>query len=317
MLKKLIYSAAILATVASCSKHVETETVYPNESSIIGFRNLSDRVMPTKVAPKNKVNYIVYSQYSTAANGWFISEENVTANESGNDTSEETHMWPAKTSLLDFYAYAPQTSTNISAAATPPAIGAKGNVLLTYTVPTEADEDFIVATPLTDKNKLSHSGTVPFVFQHMLAKVEIHVKSGSNKYTVAWEKIELSGNKAKKGTVEITASAPAVVPGTAETITYTHNASTTASFMIIPQLAAGFTVSVTGVTITHTESGKIVIQDDLAFDFKPTYTEITNFEAGKLYNLYFTVAEEGSEIKFTSTTTDWAAGGNAGGNKLN
>ena len=327
MFTKLFYSVAVLATVTSCSKHVATETVHPNESSIIGFRNLSDRVMPTtKATTTNKSNYLVFSEYSSAADGWYIDGMSVTANGETFDDPAEANYWPDPE--LDFYAYAPTTRTeasiteknyddeNCSVAVTDPTDSNQGNVVITYTVPDAADEDFLVADPLRDQTKSSASGIVNYVFNHMLSNVHISVRCEDANYNVSWGNITLAGNKVNSGTVDITTTDPAIYVRTSTSVpdlTYTSTApTTTAKFMIMPQVTQGFTVTVNNVIATRKLDHKVVDYGNLTYTFIVDDTNVKDFESGKLYNLYFTVAKADDQIKFESTVEDWVVNKSSG-----
>ena len=310
MFTKLFYSVAVLATVTSCTKHVATETVHPNESSIIGFRNLSDRVMPTKSKENTDVKYKVYSEYTTASEapqgGWYIENMTVTPVASGNyDTPAESHIWP--TYDLDFYAFAPEDSANYTIVKTDPTTTSKGSLSATYTVNKNASEDFWVAEPKTNMKKTSSGGVVPFVFNHMLAKVTITV-TGDADFVPSWTgKASLSGTKLNRGTVDIKSANPKIVTDgeIATSINYEGEDTKEAVFYIIPQDIVDFVVKVDGVSVT--KNSKKTPLGDLSHTMGATESSITKFEAGKSYNLHFNVVEEDNKIRFNATVENWEA----------
>ena len=287
--------------------------------------------MPTtKATTTNKSNYLVFSEYSSAADGWYIDGMSVTANGETYDNPSEVTYWPKTASPLDFYAYAPTKRTEASMPTENPFTdgencevtvtnptdsekGKKGKVEIAYTVPDEANEDFLVADPLREQTKSKASGVVNYVFKHMLSNVHISVRCEDTNYNVSWGDITLAGNnKANSGTVTITGDSPAITASstTVDNLTYTSTAATatattTAKFMIMPQVTNGFTVTVNNVIATRKLDQKVVDYGNLTYTFIVDDTNVKDFESGKLYNLYFTVAKADDQIKFESTVTDW------------
>ncbi len=166
-MKRLFFSVAVLATVASCSTN-EVVDVASSSVKSIGFSTLNDRA--TKVANKNadgsNSTYSVYAINAADDTAWYITKETITPADGG-DTSVNTYYWPAdgSASALDFYAFAPatvldvtkdadgvatdETNSVLDVEATATA-GSSESITLTYTVNSVASEDFTVATPVRD-----------------------------------------------------------------------------------------------------------------------------------------------------------------------
>ena len=298
-MKKLFMSLAILAAVVSCSKNEIAEVTTPNVNPI-GFSTLNDKV--TRVANGDKQNYAVYAQFSTATAGWYITGENITGNQTpiGDEiTNGNKYYWPE--TPLNFYAYAPIVSNNITLNAAAPA-AALGTLPITYTVPTTADEDFTVAKPVLDQKSDTNAGQVAFVFAHMLSKVNIKAtlaaKLTADGYALELGDAVLDVNK-NVGVVEVTSADPALsIDGAAATYT---KPATDVTYLILPQSTKGCVVTITNAVIKKT--GYLDIPVTLTYTFTDADVKLATFEAGKQYNLNFVVTL--NEIMFASSVAAW------------
>ena len=254
--------------------------------------------------------YKVYSQYSTFEKAeWFIEDLTVTAEPGDIDTyTGKSYHWPGK--ALDFYAYAPASITPSSVTPTPPSDpSTKGYVSIEYTVNNDANEDFLVATPLKNQKKTTSSGTVNFIFEHMLSHVEIKVIKNDEMpqiTDVKWKTLKIEGtNMLNTGSVTVTADKPALSSTSASSsnISYTQDGGEIANFMIVPQPTLGLKVTATDVVATV--DGKEVPIGSLTYTFKKDDGKVANFEAGNKYILYFTYGHDDDVIEFNASVSSW------------
>lgn len=289
--------AACALIVASCSQNEVFEN--RSESNAVAFSNLNDRVT-TRLANESSSNYGVYAVRSGNATAWFMNNINVhgTAN-----TYSPVAYWPGGNNVT-FYAYAPHGSVNITfTSATVP------DLPVVYTVPDDANEDFTVATPVTQS-----SGTVPLIFNHMLSKITITADLTETLIAAGYT-IDFTGTTAtvsvaqNSGTTDLTTAA-ALTPG-GSTATY----SDAKSYMFIPQNAVGTTIQLINVKIQHNNEeywdGNMkaypIVTGNVSTDDK--------FEPNTHYSVVFTIAPNandadgdpvfGAAITFTADIADW------------
>lgn len=300
---KFFLSVAIIATLASCSKNevIDNET---SSSTRIGFSTLNDKV--TRAANDSNANYAVYAQFTTPTAGWYITALDVTAPQAGNDSYTGSHYWPE--AALNFYAYAPFGSANADITAFTAPTTSLGAMNITYTVPSGANEDFTVATPITNQESTTIGGQVAFTFAHMLSKVNIKavldpalVEDG---YTLSLGEAKLTVNK-NKGTVDATNSNPSLTAGADANTTYSASMTTgtIVPYLVMPQSTQNCKAEITGAIVK--KDGQTDIAVSLVYTFSEGDVKLGTFEAGKLYNLNFTVNLE--EITFSSQTGAWGA----------
>ena len=288
-MKNLFLPVAMLATLASCSSNEIVDDAIANKNQI-EFSTLNDKV--SRVANDASSDYAVYAQYTKATAGWYMENVKVTSA----DIVDGTYYWPS--TALDFYAYAPQVSTAVELTAVDPTASALGTLSITYTVPTAANEDFTVATPVEEQLVGTSSGAVDFSFKHMLAKIKITaitaVSGGSLSFTNAvFTVVE------NKGTVDVTSALPVLTkaPALGSPVYTIAKADIENPLYIMPQtMTTACSVELIGAVITIAgKSVPVTVKHD--FDASQV------FAAGKQYNLNFTVSL--TEIKFTSTSAGW------------
>lgn len=326
-MKKLILSVAILAVAASCSKNEVTD-VAPSQQSQIGFGTLNDKVT-SKAANDATANYQVYAKTSTGT-GWLIDDVVTGAD---NTAQNGPYYWPTTAGeTVDFYAYAPASAGIESLAEAYDA-----DVTFSYTVPTGAQEDFTVATPLLGytselkgDGQTASNGTADFTFSHMLSKITVEVvlaEEGDyalNNYEIddeAW---------AADISVYQTTSAVNVTTGTSTAYTTDDLALTKYEdkrvYYITPQDTENCTIQLTDIKIKHTTSGSYLYGSaDAGIALKAITLSAAamnggEFEQGKHYKITITVGgdatPDGGEapvvIKFTAEDEGWGDGGTQG-----
>ncbi len=318
-MKRIFLSVAILAMFASCSKN-EVTSVIPEVNQGIGFNTLRD--VATRAANDhttgNISNYSVYAQYNTATAGWYFTDYELTSGDAA-VTSGESYIWPlVATNTLDFAAFAPAATVaseiTITETPTVPTAGTKGSVQVAATL-VNGKVDFTVATPLV--NKHTPGVDLPLVFEHMTSKITV-----SAAIDAALTGYELVGTPTVSFTpinnvvtvADIFTATPAGVASSNTPLAYTNteagllataNATSTAgsTFYIAPHTAAQniCTVSISGLTLQKNNDTA-----PQALTLTKTFTVDTQaFEAGKAYNLKFTVGSSASVITFSSSTATW------------
>mgnify|MGYP000848595557 FL=1 len=216
----------------------------------------------------------------------FMPNEKVTSASGNLWTTGETYFWPAE-ETLNFYAYAPYSSTGDGYGDNMTINQNAKNITFSHTVPDQATaQPDILFTHKACSKATSNGGTVSLRFHHALAGVKFVAKNvtnctvtsitlrglygqGSCTYdaatgTFTWE---LTGEKrifSEDFNVELTNSEGE----TTQPITDVNKATT---FMMIPQTLEGVTVEV-GVT---TSEGEFTLTGSLA--------QTGEWEAGKIY----------------------------------
>lgn len=293
-MKKIFFMAATVMTLASCSQTELEQT--PIGQKEIKFSNLNDKV--TRAANDNNANYKVYADWSGITTDWFIND---VVDGTTNAPVNGPYHWPA-TGTVDFYAWAPSTVT---------ATGTYPNLSIAYTVPAGADEDFTIAAPITGMS----SGTVNFIFSHMLAKISVTATLDQNLLDAGYVLITTGltaslDAQSTGGTVDPKTSPATWTLPNSTTATYTG----AASYMIMPQTSIGCAVQVTaGILIT--KNGTEIYNGTLSkYTIGAGNVTGDQFGMGKHYMLNLTISDSstggGGEnifnvISFTSTVTPW------------
>lgn len=296
--------AALALILTSCSKN---ET-FENEASAnaIRFRNLNDR-LTTRAANDTNSNYGVYALLNNgtpAATGWFMDNQLV----KGTDNSYSTlKFWP-RVGTIDFYAYAPHASANLTLTgvawnATTPTFG------LSYTVPANADEDLTIAAPVTGASQAT--GQVGLVFSHMLSRFDFSAQLAQE---LVDDNFALTLNSVSVKVAYNSGTNSLSNPGTwsdlaGSGITY----SGVSSYMIMPQPAIDTEITL-NVTITH--NGEDYFEGALkTYVLKAGDVKTADlFSNGTKYLFSALVGETTHDedddpifnvISFTSTTSPW------------
>lgn len=282
--------------LTSCSQNDILETI--DENNAISFSNLNDRV--TRAANDAGADYAVYAVRSETS-VWFM--EGVKVNGATNEYAP-LRYWPT-TGSVHFYAYAPFEKTSILSSTV-------GSLPFTYTVPSAANEDFTIATPVT-----ASSGTVNLSFNHMLSKITVaadltaDLKSAGysvsfTSATLGVAKNEGEGNLTTTPIVDLTAGgSPATYQGAK-------------TYMFIPQASIGSTLQLNDVVINH--NGEEYWSGDMkVYTIAEGNIAGNRFARNTHYTITFTIdatSEDGSDEKVfgdaitfsSSIAADWTTG---------
>ncbi|MFI3278279.1 MAG: fimbrillin family protein [Rikenellaceae bacterium] len=325
-MKKLLFSVAILAVAASCSKN-EAPDVATSASNAIDFATLNNLA---KSANDDDQLYRVYATQTGVTGAWYINGDYSIAD---GTALQNTYYWPADETSLNFYAYAPYTAATVSAVAAE-------SISIEYTVPTTADEDFTIAAPILAQT----ANTVALKFAHQLSKATVEVVLAKDLVDAGYKltmdaKVEAAdaiGTEGVDGYVPAVAAQDAAtvelsVFGTtatynvmAQSVTYPAGLPTALTsytkdyadnyFIFMPQSAEDCTISVTGVTITD-PSEKVIAQSVALGTYTITEDDLANgFEQNYNYAITLTIDEKsittdgpifGDAIVFSAETLSW------------
>ncbi len=335
-MKKILFSVAILAVAASCSKNEVVDMPQTNE---IGFSTLNSNVT-TKVANVNAVgksgtagssdNYTVYAVEESSASAWYISDLDITpAATSGNTdsfaSSTATYYWPADgaSNKLAFYAFAPaaesgQLTEGTASYSTP-------TIPLTYKVNTTASKDFTIATPITgayytsgtEYSGADANGQVNLKFNHMLSKVMLKVVLDTDlavdhKFTLTDATISVKNHTVAVDAADDTFAQTLSGETTLTDYTYGFSAPATAAtsmtglqeLMVAPQESStdNLTIQLNDLEITNSTGGVYYTEQD------PIYTTTQALVKGYAYLITITI-NAGTKITFSSeiTSTGWGS----------
>lgn len=204
MRKLLVFATAAVFIFGSCSNEDELNPTGTNNESAIEFRTLIDKGGSSRAAITNAENMLSF----TVTGKW---DDEKTGTDSEVDdhnrylfnafgiTRGEDGLWgytPKRylpvAGKVDFYAYSPAASKNIS-------IGIKDYAYtvnaIKYTVPTigktEAQEDFLVARRTGIRNSGTGNTTVKLNFHHALSRVKFHGRKTKEDITYVISEIAL------------------------------------------------------------------------------------------------------------------------------
>lgn len=237
MKKYLSGLTAIALLLASCSNDEDLSIAVESSGNAIEFRSLNDEKTSLRsvVANENNITSFTVTAWwdktktfdaGTAStnygdtdpdigtylfNAFNIARGDASASGGAWDYSPKRY-WPADgKGMVDFYAYSPASSPNLSTGLADFEPQAPTNSVLTYTVPhinnatlnpnNLPQEDFLVAKVLEQ-----NSGTVNLNFQHALSRVKFFARKTNNNITYVVEKVELV-NLDSIGTLDLTDTA--------------------------------------------------------------------------------------------------------------
>lgn len=298
--------AALALLLVSCSQNEIFENAVPSNS--IKFKNLNDRVS-SRAANDNDENYGVYAVLNggtPAATSWFMDNQQV----DGTDNSySPLKYWPT-TGNIDFYAYAPYSSANISLTeVTWDALNPVFDV--TYTVPAGADEDFTIVTPV--KGAVQATGQVGLLFSHKLSKVgfttELAQDLANDGFVLTLNSVtmKVAFNQGKNSLASSTADWTDLA---GSNVSYAGGSS----YMIMPQPAPGTEITL-NVSITHNGADYLINKDLKVIVLQAS--DLANFVKGTQYIFKVAVGDTTSDvddnpvfnvISFTSSMSPWASG---------
>lgn len=192
MKKKILFFATLALTLASCSNDEDLGITNKMENAI-EFRTLTDK--GTRAAITDETNILSFTvtglKDATAGGGYLFNAFGITRGEDSSNEWDYTpkRFWPAEGSV-DFYAYSPSSSKNITAGKGISDYTAAKEI--EYTVPqiskANAQEDFLVARATKqDKNTTS----VKLNFHHTLSRVTFFAKTSQENVTYTIHSVEL------------------------------------------------------------------------------------------------------------------------------
>ena len=307
---------AVGAVLAGCSKVVDSSVM----NNAISFDNYVGRDAMTKAAivtgaDIESVNVNAYLYKKDAKGTWDANfMENQVVNSDG--TYSPVKFWPAEDQVIDFVGWVPVDNAEVS------------DATLTFEVPAEVTEqtDLLVADPQIGRN----GDVVNLNFKHLLSRIGFQVNAaGIPADTPATEEggeatpaanivkltsITLNGSFASAGTVDMTATTPAVAvaedntPTKAYVLTGEHfdmdeNRILTGEYpnnddayiMLIPTGNEPTDITVT-YTITTTETNTVITNT-------ATFPITTPYVVGKAYKYIFEI--ELDQITFKVEETEW------------
>lgn len=337
-MKKIYLSALLVGAITSCSQNEIIET--SRSAKEIQFATLNDKVS-TRAANDKAQPYKVYAKsfglhlQGSSVMSWFV--DDLLTTKDGIDTPSKVHYWP-NLGLVEgepipwkirFFAYAPVPFAAASSKVTP-YYGSNTSlqnidsddafVRINYAVPSDAREDFTIATPVT-VNQSQTSDPVHFGFKHMLSKVKLdivlHQDLTNAGYTLQKGStgIQVAKNNAQ---IEATSTAPVWSNIGGSESYYSRNEGH--EYYIMPQDIAANKLCFIDLRIF--KSGALVFANRIDYTLKAAdiiYGDADpnngKFLPGKMYNLTLTVTGTsgdgnggdvfGPEINFTSEVADW------------
>ncbi len=324
-MKRFLILFAVLAMVYSCSNNEISEIVPPEGSTTISFRTLRDKAM-TRYANDNEDTYMVYAQISGQSDWYFntiVSPIEPTATDTL-DNPASIYYWPG-TQEVNFYAYCPAEETTESGVTgvTASISDEDASIKIDYTVPADANMDFTIATPITQKGAAKGSTNSPVVlkFGHMLTKVAVKAVLSetltNNGYTLNTDYTVDFTVRYIAGSIDVTdTSAGWNLTAASESTTYTGNTG----YIIMPQKYDADTdtcsLQLKGIVIKR-GSGTFFSGALDTYILATTDIENATFLAGTQYNLYITItgtAENGQgdpifngDIQFSSSMANWGS----------
>lgn len=225
-MKKVILLAAVaVAALSSCSKDNAVETKSAADGNVVAFRTVTEKTKATAVDSENIGTFRV-SALNTPAVGAaptafnYMDGVSVTRDINASTWSyAPAKYWPTDGTDVDFYAYSPAGSVNVSSFVSD---GTKAEI--TYVVPTNASadtksqEDFLVAIAKA-KNYSNSNPSMLFSFKHALSMATFSATNANAEVTVNITAIELV-NLSVEETIDLAAATPAWTATGAKTNTY-------------------------------------------------------------------------------------------------
>lgn len=301
MKSKMIGFTILTLLATSCSQN----EVFENQSSsnLIQFENLSDRIT-SRSANTDDSDYGIYAFLNggiPVATTWFMENQQV---DGSSNSYSPLKYWPL-TGSLDFYAYAPHNSANLSL--TGIAWNASTPVLnVVYTIPLEANEDFTIATPV----KSANSGQVQLLFSHMLSKLTFNAELSDDLINDGFI-LTLNSVKLKVAANQGTTLLDKPADGWSALSGTNTSYSGANSYMIMPQPAANTEITL-NVSISHNGEDYVINKDLKTYTL--TGTEVASFVKGTQYLFKVMVGDTTTDenddpvfnvISFNATLSPW------------
>ncbi len=286
-MKKIFLSAAIAAlALSSCNK--ENTAEISTEPVAVQFTNgVITRASGAEWAQNDKVGIYMFTTATTTPYGENSNVEYYNSTVAGETATfkvqevAETIYYPLDGTNVDFVAYYPYSSTEVSATDYIYSVDVNS---ANQANPTEID--LLISNNLTDK--AVNTAALEFNFYHALAQLNVVVNSGTGSPSLDGLGITVKG---LINSAEYTITSDDIDFGTTEATDLTI---INQEAIVIPQTAAISFV----VTTTDNTTG-----------FETTASSVT-FEQGKITTVTLTLNRTGVNFEGDSTITDWVGSGN-------
>lgn len=306
---------ALTLVIISCSNNTISDiNTNVNITQKIDFNTMRHKAA-TRYANDNQSDYQVYALIENTTD-WYFSTEVIptsSTSTSATDTTNSTYYWPG-TKNVSFYAYAPSTIRSSDVTATSPP-----TITIDYTVKTEANIDFTIATPVTQAGPATGDANkpVPLVFKHMLTKLDFRLDLSTDLvndgYSLNTDYITAITVPYNSGTIEVSSDSPTWTLGSVNSTTYAESNY----YIIMPQtFSATDSCALQFQNVVITKNNAEFFSGNIK-SFKLTSNDIANstFLQGHHYDIVVTISsgiEDSSnepifngEINFSSSLSNW------------
>lgn len=176
MKKCTLYLLVIMASFMSCDATIMDEN--PSCKEIL-FTQLNNKLTRSHGSLQpNSFRYKIFAKKSYNTPNWYIADEVCSQKGCFDHLREGPYYWP-ETSTLDFYAFAPSNLASTKSKVINDYVltraGVHHSLLMNYTVPTDATEDFVIAMPKKRVDHTRNGEVVQLVFTHVLSKLNVHL----------------------------------------------------------------------------------------------------------------------------------------------
>ncbi len=341
MRKSLVMAAVAAMVLAGCSQDDGLNSgVDQGNGAPIEFRTVTNKTRATESMDKDNIGdfRVLANKVGTYANPVFSFMQDIAVVKTGASWSyAPLKFFPSDGSQIEFFAYSPSGSVNVTTAMISESTASLQKAKLTYEVPVLGNiekkkaEDFLVAVATGDKDNGDQK--IAMNFTHALSMATFAAKNVSKGMTLIVDTIEIS-NLGVKADLTFDASATATTPATkfvwtaptSQNITYAltlpvdgvpvlpasaddtdHKFLVPANegMMILPQEISGgteFTVRYRAVDADNISIGRETAVFTLPANQK--------FDLGKKYTFKITFEGKFKPLVFDGITVDsWADGG--------
>ncbi len=273
-MKKILIMAIALFSVVSCTKTVDNQAL-SNDS--MSFQTLNR----TRAANDSGSDYKIYADGGDGM--WYINDIINGSGVNVDNPQNGPYFWPNPARDLTFYSYAP---ASVVANDTYP------NISIDYTVPATAQEDFTIASPVTQ-----NTGQVQLVFEHMLTKITITPKL-SDALIAAGYTLDpavtsfLSDLTMNLNNATYNVKTKAITQGTTTSTVYSGNNS----YMVIPQSSVGVSIVIKDVVI---KKGALTIFENDLSEYVIVAGDVPNdmFSNNLHYNIIMEINTNSTDIQ--------------------
>lgn len=314
-MKKILFLMTVVGAIVSCTNNEVDEVSPVLQDESIGFSTLRDKPV-SRDANDTKSNFQVYANI-VGGEYWYIDDvfaSQPTSTEVGESTTDKIYYWPGS-EKLNFYAFAPN-ETALGTSVVTATAGATPSVSIQYVAPAAGNQDFTIATPVTQDGTTNRN--VALNFKHMLSKIVFKVQLSSamlnSGYSLNTDYTTTLNVASTGATINATSATPTWSSANTTAISYT-GANT---YMFMPQASTGCSIDVKNVKISITTDKEtyVVFSGDLQhFPFASGTIPDNAFGMGKIYNATITITAASHDsdgnpifngpITFTSSVADW------------